>query len=251
MVLLGVLAQEAHAPLERAGSAAERRSGACGRPRRRRATGPLARALGRRAISTSASWSTEPAAAITMSAGRVARGVEGAQLLARHRPDHLGAADHRAPERVRAEDRLAEHVEDAVLGVVLVHRDLFEHDLALGLELAHARAPDHVGDHVEGALQVAVEHARVHRGRLLVGARVELGAHRVEDLVDLLRAVALGAAEQHVLEQVRDARLARRARAPSRRRSRSRARPSAPPGSGSLTTRTPESRVVMRWPTSS
>ena len=103
-----------------------------------------------------------------------------------------------------AEDRLAEHVEDAVLGVVLVHRDLFEHDLALGLQLAHQRAPHHVGDHVKGALQVAVEHARVHRGRLLVGARVELGAHRIEDLVDLLRAVALRTAEQHVLEQVRD-----------------------------------------------
>ena len=51
-----------------------------------------------------------------------------------------------------------------------------------------------------------VEHARVDRGRLLAGAGVELGAHRVEDLVDLQRAVALGAAEQHVLEQVRRAR---------------------------------------------
>ena len=101
-------------------------------------------------------------------------------------------------------DRLAEQVEDLVLRVVLVHRDLFEHDLALGLQIAEARAPDHLGHHVEGLLQVAVEHARVERGGLLVGARVELGAHRVEDLVDLLGAVALGAAEEHVLEQMGD-----------------------------------------------
>ena len=50
-----------------------------------------------------------------------------------------------------------------------------------------------------------VEHARVDRGGLLAGARVELGAHRVEDLVDLQRAVARGAAEEHVLDQVRQA----------------------------------------------
>jgi hypothetical protein len=70
--------------------------------------------------------------------------VEGRQLLARDRADDLGRADHRAPERMLAEDRLAEHVEDAVLGIVFVHRDLLEHDLALGVELAEARMPDHV-----------------------------------------------------------------------------------------------------------
>ncbi len=134
-------------------------------------------------------------------------GVEGAQLLARHGANHLGAPDHRAPERMPAEDRLAKRVENSILGVVLVHRDLFEHDLALGLQLPHQRAPHHVGDHIEGTLQVAVEHARVDGGRLLVGAGVELGAHRVEDLVDLLRAITLGATEQHVLKQVRDPRL--------------------------------------------
>ncbi|HEX4836983.1 MAG TPA: hypothetical protein VFV03_00440, partial [Solirubrobacteraceae bacterium] len=53
-----------------------------------------------------------------------------------------------ATERVRAEDHPAEQVEHPVLRVVFVHRDLLEHDLALGLELAEARRPDHVAHHV-------------------------------------------------------------------------------------------------------
>ena len=55
-----------------------------------------------------------------------------------------------------------------------------------------------------------VEHPRVDRGALLVGAGVELGAHAVEQLVDLGGRVALGAAEQQVLEEVREAGLRHR-----------------------------------------
>ena len=132
----------------------------------------------------------------------IARGVEGGELLARDRADDRSRADHRAPERVRSEDGLTEHVEHAVLRVVFVHRDLLEHDLALGLQLAEARVKDHVADHLERTLEVAIEHARVDRGRFLVGARIDLRAHRVEDLVDLLRTEARAATEQHVLEQV-------------------------------------------------
>ena len=108
------------------------------------------------------------------------------------------------PERVVAEDRRAEHVEDRVLRVVLVHRDLLEHDLALGVDVVERRPPDHVGHHVERARQVLVEHPRVDRRGLLVGARVELRAHRVEQLVDLGRREAVRPAEQHVLEEVRE-----------------------------------------------
>ena len=104
--------------------------------------------------------------------------------------DHGRAADDRPPERMVAEDGDAEDVEHRVLRVVLVHRDLLEHDLALGVDVVERRAPHHVGHHVERARQVLVEHPRVDGGRLLVGARVELGAHRVEQLVDLGRGVA-------------------------------------------------------------
>ena len=177
VVLLGVLAQEAHAPLEvgsleparrlaalRASAVARRcLAGGRSRPTPARSV-PLGRArhLHERVVVDRAGRRDHDVC------GRVARR-RGRRAAARASTarDHLGAADHRAPERVRAEDRLAEHVEDAVLGVVFVHRDLLEHDLALGLELAEARAPDHVAHHVEGALEVAVEHARVQRGASL------------------------------------------------------------------------------------
>ena len=67
--------------------------------------------------------------------GHVAGGVEGAQRIGPGRADDVGAADDGPPERMAAEDRLAEDVEDLVLRVVLVHGDLLEHDLALLLEL--------------------------------------------------------------------------------------------------------------------
>ena len=137
----------------------------------------------------------------------VAAGVEVGDVGDRRVADHRRAADDRAAQRVVAEDRVAEHVEDRVLRVVLVHRDLLEHDLALGIDVVERRAPDHVGDDVERARQMLVEHPRVDRRALLVGAGVELGAHPVEELVDLRGPVALGAAEQHVLEEVGQPRL--------------------------------------------
>ena len=53
-------------------------------------------------------------------------------------------------ERVVAEDGLAQDVEDLVLGIVLVHGDLLEDDLPLGVEVAQRRAPDHVAHDVDG-----------------------------------------------------------------------------------------------------
>ena len=102
-----------------------------------------------------------------------------------------------------AEHRLPEHIEHLLLGIVLVHGDLLENDRALGLDVLERGSEDHVGDHVEGGVDVIVDHPRVHRRRLLPGTRVQLGAHRVEDLIDLQRGVLRRALEQQVLEQMR------------------------------------------------
>ena len=111
---------------------------------------------------------------------------------------------------------LAEHaargeVVHEIGGVVLDHRDLLEHDLALGLERLglEARARGHVAHHVERQRQVLVEHAHVHDGRLARRERVELGAEAVGDARDLDLVVALAALEQQVLDEVRDAGLGR------------------------------------------
>jgi hypothetical protein len=118
-------------------------------------------------------------------ARHVATRVELGDHVDRRVADDRRAADDRPPERVCAEDGLAEHVEHRVLRIVLVHRDLLEHDLALGVHVLERGAPHHVGHHIEGRGQVLIEHPRVDRGALLVGSGVELGAHAVEELIDL------------------------------------------------------------------
>ena len=61
------------------------------------------------------------------------------QRAARDRGDHFGAPDHGATERVRAEDRLRCQVVHDVLRVVVDHRNLLEHDLALGVDVRQRR----------------------------------------------------------------------------------------------------------------
>jgi hypothetical protein len=128
--------------------------------------------------------------------------VERRDLRRRGAGDDLGPADDRAPERVGAEHRVAEDVEHLLLGIVLIHGDLLEDHLALGIDLGERWVEHHVGHHVERVGQMVVDHARVDRCGLLAGPGVQLGPHRVEDLVDLERGVARGPLEQQVLEQV-------------------------------------------------
>ncbi len=87
-----------------------------------------------------------------------------------------------------AEDGLREEVVHELLRRVLVHRDLLEHDLALLVDLGEGGREDHVRHHLERRLDVVIGDARVDDGVLARGRRVQLGAHRVERLRDLLRA---------------------------------------------------------------
>ncbi len=99
-------------------------------------------------------------------------------------------ADHRPPERVVAEHRLADQVVHEVLGRVLVHRDLLQHHLALGSRASRRSAASSTmsAHHVERRLEVGVEHAGVDDGVLARGGGVQLPAQLVEDLGDLERA---------------------------------------------------------------
>ena len=118
---------------------------------------------------------------------------------------------------MRSEHRLGGDVVDEVVRRVLDHRDLLEHDLALGVDVDERRTEDHVRHDVDCALEAIVGDPRVDDGRLARGRRVQLAAELVEDLGDLLRRVARRALEQQVLDEVRHAgarvRLVTRARA--------------------------------------
>jgi hypothetical protein len=109
---------------------------------------------------------------------------------------------------VAAEQHLGEEVVHHVVGGVVVHPDLLEDhgplrvDVVLG-ELGEAQ---HVGQDVDRQLEVAVERPGVEAGVLLGGEGVGLAADRVHQLGDVPGRAALGALEQHVLEEVRGAR---------------------------------------------
>jgi hypothetical protein len=94
---------------------------------------------------------------------------------------------------------------DVILRLVLVHRDLLEHDLALGVDIGPRRRKDHVAHHVDRGLEMVVGHAREDDGVLPRRRRVQLAAQPIEDLGDLLRRVALRAFEQEMLDEVGNA----------------------------------------------
>ena len=136
---------------------------------------------------------------------RVGGPVVAGERAAADRGDDLGGADHRPSERVVAEDGLREEVVHELLRRVLVHRDLLEHDLALLVDLGEGGREDHVGHHLERRLDVVVGDARVDDGVLARGRGVQLRAHGVEGLRDLLRLEPPRALEQQVLDEVGDA----------------------------------------------
>ncbi len=108
-----------------------------------------------------------------------------------------------------AENGLGEDVVDAILRLVLVHRDLLEHDLALGVDFRVGRRQQHLGQQVEDLLGVLVEEAGVQVGGLLAGRGIDRGAEAVELLGDLDRRVTRRALEEQVLEEMRDPGLGR------------------------------------------
>ncbi len=106
-----------------------------------------------------------------------------------------------------AEHGRQEDISEGVLGIVVAHRDLFEHDVAFELDVMGraAAVEHHVGHQVDGQFEVLVEHVRVVAGVLLGGERVELAADGVDGLGDVDRGARRGRLEQQVLEEVRGA----------------------------------------------
>ena len=142
---------------------------------------------------------------------QVLRGVPGLvvleDLLPGDRVDRVHGAEDRTAERGVAEQLRGERLVNGVRGVVIVHRDLFEHHVALGVHILRRdqRTGHHVGQHVHGQRQVRVEHPGVVAGVLLRGERVHLAADRVHLRGEFQRGTPLGALEQQVLQVVRRA----------------------------------------------
>ena len=197
MVLLGLLPLEAEPG---AGQPCERPPHARARPHRRPRVALAALEEGDEAVVIEV-----PGRGDDHVPGRVGRAVIAGERAATDVRDHVGGTDHRPPERVVGEHGLREEVVHELLRRVLVHRDLLEHDLPLLVHFGEGGREDHVRHHLERRLDVVVGDARIDDGVLPRGRGVQLGAHGVERLRDLLCVVAPRALEEEVLDEVRDA----------------------------------------------
>ena len=95
-------------------------------------------------------------------------------------------------------------VEHEVVGRVLGGADLLDDDALLAGELLgiERRIGQDVGQHVERERNVGAQHARVIRGALDAGRRIEVAADRLDLFGDLARGAPRRALERHVLEQM-------------------------------------------------
>ena len=143
--------------------------------------------------------------------GRVDPGEVVPQRDAVDRADGGGHAQNRTSQRVTGPEALGEDLVPEIVGRVLHHLDLFQHDLLLARDLVgvERRPQQHVGQHVDGAGQVLVEHLDVVARALLGREGIELAADGVDLLRDVLGRPARRALEEHVLDEMRDARVGR------------------------------------------
>ena len=109
------------------------------------------------------------------------------KIVRRNAHDRVGKADRRLAEIRAAPHRLQEEIVNQLVGRVLVHLDLFEHDLLLFGQLLRIeeRMQKHIREHVERQRHVPVDDLCVVAGRLFIGEGVEIAADAVHRLGDL------------------------------------------------------------------
>src|SRR2546422_865793 len=115
----------------------------------------------------------------------------------------LARAEDRASERMALPELCGEEVMDQVVGRVLHHLDLLEHNRLYALELlgVEDRVQEDVGQEIDRERQVLVEHLDIEAGVLLRGEGVHLAADRVHRARDGLGGARLGALEDEGLDE--------------------------------------------------
>jgi hypothetical protein len=121
--------------------------------------------------------------------------------------DSLGGAQDGAAEGVAFPEVLGEGFVDEVVGVVLVHFDLFEDDplLASNVLRGEGGVEDEVSQKVKCWCNILIENLDIEADGFLSGEGVEVAADGVGLAGELLGGTGGGALEDHVLDEVRDA----------------------------------------------
>ena len=96
---------------------------------------------------------------------------------------------------------------DEVVGIVLVHLDLFENHAAFAGDIlgGERRMQNQIGENLKGDGNVFVEHLHVEADAFFGGEGVHVAADGIDLAGNLLRGAVLGPFEHHVLDEMRDA----------------------------------------------
>ncbi len=122
-------------------------------------------------------------------------------------PPHrfLGSQD-RLAQRMAAPEVLGKDLVHQVVGVVLVHLDLFEDHAPLTLDIAlgKGRVQHQVAQHIECRRHMLIQHLDVEADGFLARKGVQVAADRVHFARNPLRRSRLGSLEHHVFHKMRD-----------------------------------------------
>jgi len=118
-----------------------------------------------------------------------------------------GRAENRTTDRLTRKGGRLQAVEHEIVGRIVRRADLLDDHALLTCKLRRIerRVGENIGQNVERERHVGLEHARIERGGLHAGRRVEIAADRLDLLGDLLRAAPRRALERHVFEQMGNA----------------------------------------------
>ena len=133
------------------------------------------------------------------------------QVIGCVRADRFRRSEHGAANRLAGKRGLLEELEHPVLRHVVRGADLLQDHVLLERQLLRVeqRIADDVAEHVEAERQVALQEPQIVGRVVDAGLGVHLTADRLDRLGDVAGAAPLGALEGHVLEEMRDAVLAR------------------------------------------
>lgn len=118
--------------------------------------------------------------------------------------DGFGSAKDGAAEGMFRPEAAGEHVVEKIFGIVQIHLDFFEDNLALFIDVAGIElgTKNEIGDDVECDGEMLVKDLGVEADLFLGGEGIEHAANRIHFAGDVFGGTALGSLENHVLEEM-------------------------------------------------
>src|ERR1017187_6840405 len=118
--------------------------------------------------------------------------------------DGLHRSEDRAAKRMALPEVLGEGLVDEVVGVVLVHLDLFEDDSLLAGDVfgGESGVEDQVGQKIKCWCNILIQNLDIEADALFSGESVEVAADGVDLSRELVGRARSGALEDHMLDKV-------------------------------------------------